>query len=215
MDFINTENPWYKISSDDYESHMSHASVRQLQLLGQIFSEQYHDYPRKNLVYLGVCTGNGLEHVDPKQTKTVWGIDVNEEFLSVCAGRHGTRIRDLRLEKADINHTWFEAHDVDLIIANLVLEYIDTARFFRQIDKIAGKQTVTSLVIQENKNIPAVTPSGTTALQVLSGFHREVNRPDLENEIASGGFRIIKKKTYRTSGGKDFVRVDFKRAAAK
>jgi len=212
MDLINTENPWYNISPGDYESHMSHPAVHQLQLLNTIFREQYTDYPPKNLVYLGICTGNGLEHVDPELTDTVWGIDVNEGFLALCADRYGPAMKNLRLQKVDINHTLFETGDVDLIIANLVLEYIDTDRFFRQIDKIAGAATVISLVFQDNKSVPAVSPSGTTALQVLSGFHRDLDLPGLETAMAAGGFQIIRTKTYSLPAGKDFVRVDFRRA---
>jgi hypothetical protein len=211
MDLINTENPWYSISPGDYENHMSDPAVQQLQLLNRIFQEQYRDYPPQTLVYLGVCTGNGLEHIDPDVTDSVWGIDVNEGFLALCADRYARRIKNLQLLKVDINHALLEATNVDLIIANLVLEYIDTERFFRQIDKIAGAATVTSLVFQDNKSIPAVSPSGTTALQVLSGFHRDLDLPGLENLIAAAGFHIFKTLTYNLPGGKDFVRVDFRR----
>ena len=109
MDLINTENPWYHISPADYENHMADPAVRQLQLLNRVFREQYRDYPPGSLVYLGICTGNGLEHIDSEVTDTVWGLDVNEEFLALCADRYGTRINDLRLVKVDINHTLFEA----------------------------------------------------------------------------------------------------------
>ena len=64
MDLKQAANPWTSFDIADYERHMSHENVRQLQMLSQLFKSQYADHRPKKLLYLGVCSGNGLEHID-------------------------------------------------------------------------------------------------------------------------------------------------------
>lgn len=74
------ENPWESISLRDYEEHMKLDNVRQLQTLNLLMKEQIEQYPIASLIILGIAGGNGLEHVNPTQIKTVYGIDINKDY---------------------------------------------------------------------------------------------------------------------------------------
>ena len=69
-------NPWEEISLDDYENHMSLASVMQLQALNEMMREQLGSFPASRVMILGVAGGNGLEHVQRGRFEKVYGVDV-------------------------------------------------------------------------------------------------------------------------------------------
>jgi len=65
---------------------MSAGNVRQLQTLNVIMEEQISKYLPKNLLILGVATGNGLEHT--KNIPKVCAVDLNPEYLHICRNRY-------------------------------------------------------------------------------------------------------------------------------
>ena len=81
-------NPWNSIKLIDYESHMSLDSVGQLQSLNRMMASQFEDFPVKTAVVLGVAGGNGLEHIDLDKYQTVYGVDINEDYLKEVYKRH-------------------------------------------------------------------------------------------------------------------------------
>ncbi|MCR4703584.1 MAG: hypothetical protein K5665_07985 [Saccharofermentans sp.] len=81
-------NPWKEINLDDYEKHMSLHSVMQLQTMNRIMKAQFGDYPVVSAMVLGVAGGNGLEHIDPDKYQTVYGVDINDEYLHVVEKRY-------------------------------------------------------------------------------------------------------------------------------
>ena len=74
-------NPWEDISLSDYENHMSLGSVMQLQTLNSFMKDQFEAFPVDTAIVLGVAGGNGLEHIDTDKYRTVYGIDINEDYL--------------------------------------------------------------------------------------------------------------------------------------
>lgn len=209
MKFKDLTNPWPEISSADYELHMSHASVMQLQTLSAMVQEQYQNYLPKKLAYLGIGPGNGLEHMHPKITETIYGLDINQEFLSVCEQRFASKFKDLILVPIDLNVGYYTEDRVNLIIANLVLEFVDYERFAVQLDLLAFSGTVASIIFQVKNSAGVVSNSGVTALQVLSGFSQEVSEEALERCMTKKLFSIVKRQELMLLDGKVFVRVDY------
>ncbi len=78
------KNPWQEISLADYESHMKLDSVQQLQAMNAIMKGQFTDFPVKIAMVLGVAGGNGLEHIDKRKYRKVYGVDINREYLAEC-----------------------------------------------------------------------------------------------------------------------------------
>ncbi len=81
-------NPWEEKKLDDYENHMSLDSVKQLQTMNMIMKSQFNDYPVDSVMVFGIAGGNGLEHVDRNKYRTVYGVDINEEYLHVVEQRY-------------------------------------------------------------------------------------------------------------------------------
>ncbi len=60
----------------------------QLQTMNRIMKAQLGDYPVVSAMVLGVAGGNGLEHIDPDKYQTVYGVDINDEYLHVVEKRY-------------------------------------------------------------------------------------------------------------------------------
>ena len=78
---IKMTNPWKEIKLDDYEGHMSLDSVKQLQTLNIMMKDQLAAFPVNTAMILGIAGGNGIEHVSKDKYKTVYGVDINEEYF--------------------------------------------------------------------------------------------------------------------------------------
>ncbi|NTW84105.1 MAG: methyltransferase domain-containing protein [Chlorobiaceae bacterium] len=210
MSLLNIKNPWPGITAADYEAHMSHPDVLQLQALNSIFQSQYEDYLPETLLYIGICTGNGLEHLRPEVTRTVYGIDINEHFLKLCTARYAGSISSLQTRCLDLNHAYFSESTVDLVVVNLVLEFIDSERFIGQLRQVMKKGTVVSIVFQIRHDAPQISSSGVKAMDVLSGFKREVDREFLEKQLYMAGLVRIREQSRIMGDGKELVRIDFR-----
>lgn len=81
-------NPWKDISLSDYENHMALDSVQQLQAMNQIMKGQLNQYEVQSAMILGIAGGNGLEHVDTEKLNKVYGVDINQEYLTITKKRY-------------------------------------------------------------------------------------------------------------------------------
>lgn len=98
-----TRNPWNDIPLEIYESHMNLSNIAQLQALNRIMREQVKACPySESAAVLGVAGGNGLEHC-LERFSTVYGIDVNPDYLEICAKRFSNAAgNQLRLKEIDL-----------------------------------------------------------------------------------------------------------------
>ena len=108
-------NPWEEIRLDDYENHMSLDSVKQLQTMNSMMKDQFEAYPVSSAMVLGVAGGNGLEHVDPGKYKTLYGVDINEDYLRAVESRYADLSGVLKCLKTDLinesdklPHAWLQ-----------------------------------------------------------------------------------------------------------
>ncbi len=142
------KNPWEEISLADYESHMKLDSVQQLQTMNAIMRGQFAELPTKTAMVLGVAGGNGLEHVDKGKYRKVYGVDVNREYLAECKTRHGSLGDILECIPADLLAEDTVLPHAELLIANLLVEYIGYGCFQRVIRQVSPE--FVSCVIQAN-----------------------------------------------------------------
>lgn len=63
-------NTWENIEISDYENHMRHDSVLQLQCLCEIMNNQFFEYDINSIMILGVAGGNGLQLFNGKKHPT-------------------------------------------------------------------------------------------------------------------------------------------------
>src|ERR1700712_74842 len=96
------DNPWSQIPLEDYETHMSHDSVGQQQLLSRLTKKYLELLNPVTCLFLGIAGGNGLEHLDNSRVESVYGIDINQAYLEKTEQRFGDKIKPLTLLNIDI-----------------------------------------------------------------------------------------------------------------
>src|SRR5664279_4546914 len=147
-------NPWLQIPLDDYERHMSHHMVGQAVLLNALTKKYLEEIKPSTAVFLGIAGGNGLEHIDHTITKSVYGIDINPEYLHTASERLQHTIPSLQLLNLDITRHPETICQADFIWAALVLEYtgIDKVLAFSANNMRKGGHLVVSIQVNNNKS---------------------------------------------------------------
>jgi hypothetical protein len=143
-------NPWEEINLDDYEKHMSLDSVRQLQTMNSIMKKQFEDYPVDTATILGIAGGNGLEHVRTEKYSKVYGVDINKDYLKAVSERYRNLSGILECLQIDLINEKEKLPESQLVIANLLIEYIGYQAFGAAI--LRAKPEYVSCVIQINKD---------------------------------------------------------------
>ena len=202
-------NPWEEISLDDYENHMSLDSVNQLQTMNAIMKAQFDDYPTETAMILGVAGGNGLEHIRTEKYRTVYGIDINEAYLEKIRERYPMLKDVLRLMCLDLTREADRLPAAELVIANLLVEYIGYQAFAKAIRQIGPKYV--SCVIQVNgdkENWVSESPY-LHAFDRLDEIHHQMEENALEGEMNKIGYVCISKSASSLPNGKKLLRIDF------
>jgi hypothetical protein len=203
-------HPWQGIRLNVYEQHMSDPSVGQLQMLRQITNEQLTAFPSRSIGILGVAGGNGLDLIDPAVTDTVFGFDVNAEYLGACEARYRARFGDrLRLVEATIDRFTIIEH-VDLLIANLIIEYIGLDEFTAFVLANAASIGILSSVIQLNRSTGFVSDTEyATSFEALASISSDIEPDALQASMSDAGLRVLARHEYGLPNGKSLVRQDF------
>ena len=103
---------------------------------------------------------------------------------------------------------------VDLIVCNLILEFVDVERFFEQVRLASHDDTVVSLIFQKKNAVQVVSNSGVVAIQKLKDFNQEVKEADIEARIAEHGYQVRSKLKTTLIDGKELIRIDFTKPRA-
>lgn len=201
-------NPWSQVPYADYERHMNHETVGQLALLSDITKEKVEQrYPQTVAVY-GACTGNGFAHfVD---ARTVYAVDLNPAFLSVCYDRYDPILNELVLVPADINHdpVPIPPDSVDLLICHLFLEYVDLDLALISIRQTLRRGGLLNVVLERSNDTGWVSNTGLTSLQPVAAIATELSDETLLHHTAPD-LRFEGRQTYRMPNGKSLVSYDF------
>lgn len=201
-------NPWEKVSLEDYENHMKLSSVMQLQKLNEIMKSQIYKYKILTAAILGVAGGNGLEHIDTSRIKTVYGIDINQNYLDVCKEKYKNLKDCLVLKKLDLSNLTNDLPSVDIIIANLFIEYIGIDAFIEQLSK--NPPLYVSCVIQKNPDINFVSNSPyIEAFNEISSLHRDIEKDSLVKAMRKINYNLIFSEEHILPNMKKFIRMDF------
>ena len=206
---MSDQNPWEKISLDDYEKHMSLDSVQQLQKMNAIMKDQFEAYPVRTAMVLGVAGGNGLEHVRTEKYQKVYGIDINEDYLRVVSGRYKDLGEVLQCMRVDVANDADLLPQAELVIANLLIEYIGYSAFQNVIQRV--KPEYVSCVIQINtdtKNWVSDSPY-IHAFDDLERVHLQMEEEKLIEIMDEIHYSKIKRVMEDLPNGKALLRLDF------
>lgn len=202
------DNPWKGIKLSDYEGHMNLESVRQLPVLRVILKEQLESYDIKKAMILGIAGGAGLEHVQENQLEKLYGVDINQSFLAECLNRFGKLCPMLELINEDLMDEKCVLPEADLVICNLVAEYIGYEALLVAVRKSQAKYA--SVVIQVNKQQGFVSDSPyLKAFERLDEVHCLMEEEVLISKMENQKYELICKKKEDLPNGKVLVRLDF------
>ena len=201
-------NPWKDINLSDYESHMALDSVRQLQAMNQMMQGQLNKYDIKSVMILGIAGGNGLEHVDATKITKVYGVDINAEYLATTKERYKRLSGILECLCVDLNSETKKLPQANLLIANLVIEYIGYECFQKAV-KIVNPQYV-SCVIQVNADESFVSDSPYLhAFDGLECVHHQMEEQELQKSMETIGYQLIQTLEHLLPNGKKLLQLDF------
>ena len=204
-------NPWEEISLDDYEKHMSLDSVRQLQAMNAIMKEQFTAYPVDTATVLGVAGGNGLEHVSPDKYSKIYGIDINADYLRAVTQRYRELSEVLECLHIDLINEAEKLPQAQLLIANLLIEYIGYGAFQRAVLQTAPEYV--SCVIQINTDVEQWVSKSPYlhAFDRLDEVHHQMEEAALTDAMNEIGFSLILQESCPLPNGKALVRLDYKK----
>jgi hypothetical protein len=201
-------NPWEEIDLTDYEKHMSLASVKQLQALNGMMKAQFYRYPVSDIMILGIAGGNGLEHIDPQKIHRVYGVDVNKEYLAECLHRYPDLSDMFSPLCADLLSNEIILPHCDLIVANLLIEYIGYDRFLHVAEEVGAPYV--SCIIQVNVDEGFVSDSPYLhSFDGIAKVHHEIEEEGLTAAMQSIGYGKIFSSEYPLPNGKKLICTDY------
>ena len=201
-------NPWKEISLSDYEKHMSLDSVMQLQGMNQMMKDQFDAYPVTTAMVLGVAGGNGLEHVDIRKYRKVYGVDINADYLAAVQNRYQNMAGILECLCIDLTGETGKLPPTELLIANLLIEYIGY-ECFQKIVRQVTPVYVTCIIQINTDEEQWVSDSPYQHAFGLDEIHHQMDEEGLNACMAQMQYRLIKRMETVLPNGKKLVQMDF------
>lgn len=204
-------NPWEEISLSDYENHMSLSSVNQLQAMNKMMKFQFEAYPVTSAIVFGVAGGNGLEHVNLKKYSKIYGIDINNAYLDNVKKRYSFMEDILECKRIDLICEPDMLPEAELVIANLVIEYVGLEPFKKGILKTGARYV--SCIIQINTDEESWVSDSPYlhSFDGLDAVHHQMEEQSLVMAMNEIGFDMLKKDAMPLPNGKKLVMLDFER----
>jgi len=204
-------NPWKEIDLDSYEKHMSLDSVYQRQAMNEIMKEQFYAHDVKTLMILGIAGGNGLEHIKKDRIEKVFGVDINKDYLDECEKRYPELCGTLDTICADLMRENLHLPNSDLLIANLLIEYVGYECFKKVVALVNPKHV--SCIIQINTEESFVSDSPYLhVFDRLDEVHHQMEKTALINSMQEIGYAKELVEEKNLPNRKKLVRIDFKKS---
>lgn len=204
------KNPWEDIPLTDYEHHMKFDSVKQLQAMNEMMKEQFGTYSVSSVMIFGIAGGNGLEHIQKDKFKKVYGIDINSSYLQSVKQRYSNLDGLLECLCINLIDETDKLPKADMVIANLLVEYIGYECFQNAIRQVSPKYV--SCIIQINVEDNRVSDS--QYLHVFDGLeqvHHQMEEQALEKSMSEIDYNAIRSLEHILPNGKKLVQIDFER----
>lgn len=207
-------NPWEEIPLTDYENHMKLDSVMQLQTMNKMMKGQFNTYPVSSIMILGIAGGNGLEYISEDKFKRVYGVDINGSYLQEVIRRYPNLNGILECLCINLMEETDKLPEADMVIANLLVEYIGYECFQKTIQKVNPK--IVSCIIQINEKDHWVSDSPYLhVFDKLEQIHHQMEEQVLEDVMLEMKYSTIKTLEQLLPNGKKLVQMDFKKSVSK
>lgn len=205
------KNPWEEISLADYESHMKLDSVRQLQAMNALMEHQFRSYPISDVMILGAAGGNGLEHISRDRFDKVYAVDINALYLEEVARRYANLDGVLECLCLDLTDETDKLPHADMVIANLLIEYIGY-RCFQKVIRHVGPEYVSCMIQVDPEGYNWVSDSPyLRVFDRLNAIHHQMDERTLKETMTEILYFPISTSEYELPNGKKLVQIDFQR----
>lgn len=204
-------NPWKEIDLADYENHMKLDTVMQLQTMNSMMKNQFEDYPVSSAMVLGIAGGNGLEHVCKDKYETVYGVDINEDYLRVVSERYADLSGVLKCLCIDLINDADKLPHAELVIANLLIEYIGYDAFKNAVTKIGPEYVSCVIQINTDENRWVSDSPYLHAFDRLDEVHHQMEEDALTDAMKEIGYSLILQSREMLPNGKALVRLDYQK----
>ena len=204
------KNPWEEIPLADYENHMKLDTIMQLQTLSEMMKGQFDTYSISSVMIFGIAGGNGLEHIQKGKFKRIYGVDVNSSYLQEVIHRYPDLDGLLECLCINLIDEADKLPKADMVIANLLIEYIGYKCFQKAIRYVNPKYV--SCIIQIN--IEDNWVSNSPYLHVFDGLeqvHHQIEEQALVKAMNEIDYHTLRTLERMLPNGKKLVQIDFER----
>ncbi|MGL4670049.1 MAG: hypothetical protein ACRCVG_05580 [Methanobacteriaceae archaeon] len=134
--------------------------------------------------------------------------------MKKCEENYRSLEKNIHTYKCDLRKNNIRLPFSNLIICNLIIEYIGLNSFVKLIKRNKDNLKVISCVIQNNKNNKKnnefiSSSKYSNELKILDKFHEKVDTGELVNKLNNINLNEIKRKNYQLPNNKEFIRIDF------
>lgn len=204
------KNPWEEIPLADYENHMKLDTVMQLQTLNEMMKGQFDTYSISSVMIFGIAGGNGLEHIQKSKFERIYGVDVNSAYLQEVKLRYPNLEGALECLCINLIDEADKLPKADMVIANLLIEYIGYECFQKAIRHVNPKYV--SCIIQINMEDKWVSASPYLhVFDRLEQVHHKMEEQALVKAMKEIDYHAIKNLERMLPNEKKLVQIDFAR----
>ena len=204
------KNPWEEIPLADYENHMQSDSVMQLQAMNELMKQQFIACPASHVMILGIAGGNGLEHITDGRFDKVYAVDVNALYLEEVVRRYANLNGVLECLFLDLKEEIAKLPHADMVIANLLIEYIGYQCFQKVIQHVSPAYV--SCIIQVNLEDAWISDSPYLhVFDRLDAIHHQMDEQGLKKIMSEINYFPRNSLEYMLPNGKKLVQIDFNR----
>ena len=191
-------NPWEELPLSVY--HLQTGVLGLREPLDKLLHNQLRDHPAKSYLLFGITDGSGLENAPLAHDTRIIGVDINEDYLRACRKKLDALQNRLSLVKMDLSSSLRFAPRAEVVLANLVLEYIGVNTFARQIAVI--KPAAVSCAVLHGA-------AGLALSTEIERQFREVELSHLTDAMEELDYRLTSLTSEPLPGGTLLLRLDF------
>ena len=179
-------------------------------MMNRAMKEQFDLYPVSSAMVLGIAGGNGLEHVDPNKYRKVYGVDINPLYLQETEQRYQDLEGTLECLCLDLISDADRLPPADLLIANLLVEYIGYGVFQEAVKTVSPAYVSCIIQINEGEGFVSDSPY-LNVFDRLDEVHHQMEEEDLTKALEEVGYQKAASADYPLPNGKKLVRLDFRK----
>ena len=173
---------------------------------------QFEARPVRTAMVLGAAGGNGLEHIRKEKYDSVLAVDINEDYLKAAAKRHLGLQDVLEFLCLDLSAEAEKLPHAELVIANLLVEYIGCDVFQQVICRVNPDWVSCVIQINDDKAEWVSDSPYLHAFDRLDEVHHQMEESLLTEAMKFAGYEKILQEEDPLPNGKKFIRLDYRKS---